>query len=583
MKIASHHSNRRGAVGISAAVLMGLMIGTVSLEVARRSNSTVRQQLQMLNKEEGYYAAETAALNSMYRFREGAAAIPSDAETIPMPNDFAPFAHTPSLPPPPSPAGVVSESYYRIYTLGTTQARDTATSFIRRLASDGLTRQVKVDGSGTPIAYCGKMDFNTGSGVKVCVSVDPAAPPPPPPPPPPVGPPVIPDHLIFVSSKRYTAQFAAAAADALASADDECSAMAAASTVAEVRSRTYWRAILSNSTINAVDRIVIEVGKSVYNTHGELVASPANPLFSGRLIVPVQYNENNRAMPGTQTGEASPGYESLWTGTNNNGTRRTGPGTCADWTSASPALEATVGNHLRVGGTNYPFNDLTSGVSGGADSSCEERKYIYCISQSESLAPVPPPPPPPVTPPPPPPVATSCPQPADGRILFITQQRFPGNLGGLAGANSLCQTAASAGNLPFPTQFRAVLSTDLQNANAIIPATPKVYSTCNTCTTLVANNLWTSGSWSSLAACNEYGTWINAGATDSHGGTHTWAGSNHTGGRMAGLTCGNWASSSGNGGAGDANDPGTERTYDNSRAVHACNIPLRLYCIGPGP
>lgn len=119
----------------------------------------------------------------------------------------------------------------------------------------------------------------------------------------------------------------------------------------------------------------------VYNTRGTKVANRTGTgsLFSSNLLAAVQYNERNIRMPGTQSGEASEGYESLWTGTNNNGTWS--GLSCSGWNSASSSNSGSVGNHLNTEGRVSAFDDRTSGQSGTADSSCDEPKYIYCISQ----------------------------------------------------------------------------------------------------------------------------------------------------------------------------------------------------------
>ena len=51
-----------------------------------------------------------------------------------------------------------------------------------------------------------------------------------------------------------------------------------------------------------------------------------------------------------------------------------------------------------------------------------------------------------------------------GRILFTTSQTFTGNLGGVAGADAVCKTAALMGGFPATRVFGAWLSTSASSA-----------------------------------------------------------------------------------------------------------------------
>ena len=84
---------------------------------------------------------------------------------------------------------------------------------------------------------------------------------------------------------------------------------------------------------------------------------------------------------------------------------------------------------------------------------------------------------------------------AGARCVFVTQNTWDGNLGGLAGADQKCQAAANAAGLPGT--YKAWLSSDSASAASRLAHSPGPYNLMNG--TTIANN-WTDLTDGTLAA-----------------------------------------------------------------------------------
>jgi hypothetical protein len=117
---------------------------------------------------------------------------------------------------------------------------------------------------------------------------------------------------------------------------------------------TPWKAVLSDSNENAIDRV--NVSGPLYNTNGDLLAGGGAELWSMGPRVPVSYDEFGAAITSDSL---------TWSGTTQVGTL--GVDNCGDW--------------------NDPFSFGISGDSLSAtqwisaqDISCSEQARLYCVS-----------------------------------------------------------------------------------------------------------------------------------------------------------------------------------------------------------
>lgn len=165
------------------------------------------------------------------------------------------------------------------------------------------------------------------------------------------------EHVLFLSSQSYSANLGG-----LAGADQKCEQLADAAGLPGT-----FRAILSTSTTSARDRITIR--GSVGDTKGRLLANNAGDFWDGSLAQLVSYDEKGRYVS----------VSIVWTGTEFNGVRDTGPYTtyCDNWTSTSGAKGCEVGR------TDHRDAKWIS-IYGSGDQpahACSNMSRIYCIEQ----------------------------------------------------------------------------------------------------------------------------------------------------------------------------------------------------------
>lgn len=164
-----------------------------------------------------------------------------------------------------------------------------------------------------------------------------------------------------------------------------------------------------------------------------------------------------------------------------------------------------------------------------------------------------------------------------GRLMFVTSTVHDGNLGGLSGADAICQArATAAGRTGY---FRAWLSSGTVSASQRIQHyTGPFYRLTATGTLRVASN-WTdltNGLDTAAIATDEYG--VSAGS-----GTYAWTGTEPWGATdTSNARCLDWTSASAAQSATRGwTSAGSSDWSSNGTAV--CSSTLRLYCVETTP
>jgi len=177
-------------------------------------------------------------------------------------------------------------------------------------------------------------------------------------------------HLIFATSEQYSASDDPSVPPGtsgefgnMAAADWYCTEAAHYGGLLEEPwdfQELIWTAYLSDSNIDAVDRI--EITGPVYNTQGDLIAADADEFWSPHAVWhnPVGYDEFGDAIP------PSPGNR-VWTGSFPNGEVQTADH-CSNWSSST-------GNGYFGRATNTGSSAVTAGLT-----SCSTALRLCCIS-----------------------------------------------------------------------------------------------------------------------------------------------------------------------------------------------------------
>ncbi|MBK9030190.1 MAG: InlB B-repeat-containing protein [Myxococcales bacterium] len=213
-----------------------------------------------------------------------------------------------------------------------------------------------------------------------------------------------PPNFAFVTSTTRTGNLGG-----LAGADAICQAAATAVNLAGT-----YRAWLSTSTVNASSRLAPASGW--VRVDGKPFVNTVADLTSGRIFYPLVINERGGNIVGS----------TVWTGTSSSGVLS---GTaCTNWTDGTTAgLSASIG-----------FNEYgTSGWTQNGGGACTGSQHLYCFGVDRTATVAPPP-------------ATAV------RRAFVSSAAWLPN-GGLAGADVLCASEASAAGLTG--SFRALLAT----------------------------------------------------------------------------------------------------------------------------
>lgn len=222
-------------------------------------------------------------------------------------------------------------------------------------------------------------------------------------------------------------------ATGLAAGDNICQARA----IAAGLTGTY-KAWLSDSTTDAYCHIQGYSAKKSANCGQVELPAAAGPwlrtdghFFAGNLVDLI--NNSKIYSPARYDESGTLVSESYFAATNSLGEGLTD--NCVNWTDNT---SSNYGRYAYMSGTTGYWTDYGSAP-------CNATLRLLCF-QTGTGGPLP-----------------ALTPPTGSKKVFVTSTTYNGNLGGLTGADSICQTRAAAGSLANPTKFRAWLSTDAVN------------------------------------------------------------------------------------------------------------------------
>ncbi len=322
---------KHGSIGILAALSLSIFILMVSFGYYAAQAMGIRLLQRQLFRIGGFYASEIAAYEQL---------------------NLAPNP-TPVAIPTRASAGIPSVYDTEIEisgfhpTITQTRLLDSAASLYKNYYGNNLSRYSSTIAN----IYCGEFrgEVNRFTPVRVCLFNDTIPPP---------DPPAI-DHIIFVTSKRYPANFGG-----FGWADTECTTLSNQSGVLPIIAiRPSWKAILSDDDTNASERITL--AQNVYNARAGLIDVPSSLFVHGIRKRPIFDEFGNRFE----------GDKNVWTGTRgSNGTAFVGIN-CLGWTSNSSADKGVAG------GTRHYSGQWLSDSNNEGNEPCNRFKRLYCISQ----------------------------------------------------------------------------------------------------------------------------------------------------------------------------------------------------------
>ena len=221
-------------------------------------------------------------------------------------------------------------------------------------------------------------------------------------------------NKVFVTSATFTGDLGGQKG-----ADAKCARAAKAAGLSGT-----FKAWLSTSKRNARDKL--GKARGFVRVDGQPFADRVSDILAGRILNPLDIDEN---------GDQS--INAVWTGTLGDGTVANTPpppgftpgDTCSDWTSNFFETQGDTG--VSSYGPTFWTDNLEN-----AGNSCSSEQSLYCFDTSHVT---------PLT-------VTKTP----GRIAFVSKGTLD-NTSGIAGADTLCATEASAASLPGT--FQALLST----------------------------------------------------------------------------------------------------------------------------
>ncbi len=339
-------------------------------------------------------------------------------------------------------------------------------------------------------------------------------------------------NFMFVTSTSHTGNLGG-----LAGADSICQARANAAG----RPGTY-RAWLASSTVSAISRL--GTARGWVRVDGRPFVNAQSDLTSGRIFYTPTLNESGASVDGANVR------------TSVQQTGGTQANDCNGWTDGT----STATTHNFGSASNGTFSWSSNG---GA--TCASSMPLYCFGIDRAAT---------VTPP----VQTA----AQVRRAFVSTAQFTPN-GGLSGADTLCQNAATAAGLPGtylallasvnPLTGGAVSAASRFNANGlpwarvdnvILDATASAFLSINTTYWDAALNVTASGSYAS---------------------GRTWAGADRiaSGGTSA-TTCANWSSNSANafgwvGITQSSHSPTAFANYTTAGGITECSGTQTVYCL----
>ncbi len=316
-------------------------------------------------------------------------------------------------------------------------------------------------------------------------------------------------NFVFVTSTVHTANLGGVAAY-----DNVCQNRA----VSAGLPGTY-RAWISDANSSAVSRL--GSARGWVRPDGKPFADALAALTSsGQMFYPLRMDET-----GADTG-ADVG---VFTGTNPNGT--VSANTCANWTSAiGPAVLGftAAGSPLWTGAGGY---------------SCASSQRIYCFGNSRT--------------------AVVSVDPVAGRAAFLSSTSITTSAG-LAGADAICQSDATAAGLPGT--FRALLAASGASAISRFSTVGATWVRRDGVPVVASASQLASGFYAPLhvTAAGVY-----------QGGFQVWVGaaSFAAAGTMA-TTCNNWTSTAGTGNSVRSDQPNSAPS-----SGQACTLPGRVFCL----
>ena len=339
---------------------------------------------------------------------------------------------------------------------------------------------------------------------------------------------------VFVTSATYHGNLGG-----LAGGDAECQSLANAASLGGI-----WKAWLSDSSTNAIDRILDAVYK---NMNGDIVINKKSDITSdGRITAAIAKDERNNALTGSN---------GIWTGTDNYGVKN--DYRCVDWTGTLNSDNGMAG-FATENGARWSFVIENQCSSGGPP------LHLYCFEVTASPAPTT--------------TTTSTTttiMPLPDRRVFVTSVAYGTFMGGLSGADNKCTARASAAGLSGA--WTAYLSDVSTNAKDRIPDGIYYKMLSDGSTIIVANGKadLTDGTIESSIDMDESRSIISSSAV--------WTGTDSSGSSVLNGHCNSWNTES-------TAYSGTTGRSDSSSGFWAnygsvsCGTSLaRLYCFEGAP
>ncbi len=304
----------------------------------------------------------------------------------------------------------------------------------------------------------------------------------------------------------------------LAGADQTCSAAATAAGHAGI-----FKAFLADPTTVAIARFNLS-GAPWTRIDGTPIVHFAADLAKGKLAAPLNQTARGEYLA----------YGYAWTGMRD--PREPALDTCKGWTSTTPPLTGHAGDVTATGRAFF------SSEHEGNLACTYELSYVYCLEESGTGQ-----------------VPVSPPD-AEANVLFVTADAWSGDLGGVAGADEKCRSAAMVAGLSG--DFRALLATDttdlsdpLGSAHGFVR--PDGLPVAATVADLEAGRV--------LYPPDQTAEGQTLASTE-----HAWTG-------MYFGTCDNWTSDDGQGGFGK---PSSGKPQALLGRPGYCSKPSHLYCVG---
>lgn len=291
-------------------------------------------------------------------------------------------------------------------------------------------------------------------------------------------------------------------------ADNKCNDAARASGLSGV-----YFAWLSAGFQTPASRFVRNVSSYVL-TNGTTIANGFDDLISGDILAPINLNEN---------GQIDGVPLRVWSNTNTNA-ESLGNRDCSGWRGTSD--EGYFG--LKIFDNAF-WTEVTT-------ASCDILSRLYCFEQPQS------------------------------KVVFVTNQTYDGNLGGLTGGDEKCNSAAQAAGLSGT--FRAWLSLDFMNPSNRFDRSLTPYVLLDNTTIATDFDDLIDGNIQAPIDKNEYGQPVSP--------SNAWTNTKANGFPSSfSNNCEQWSFPFGTGVTGSTGESDNEWT---AIELQPCSRPARLYC-----